>query len=244
MNSKRLQELEKLVKSWGISLESMEYLNQALTHPTYVFENKNLGLIHNQRLEFLGDAVLGVAVGDYLFRHFPTKSEGDLTKMRAAVVCESSLAKLAKNMGLGQYLLLGRGEELGGGRERPSILADAFEAVIGAIYLESGEAVVKKIVVGQLKDEINSLNPDDYGDYKTMLQELVQKHGDESVSYNIVGESGPDHNKRFISGVTYKERLLARGSGRSKKEAEQKAAQAALKNFDSWQSVFNGMHYD
>jgi ribonuclease-3 len=237
MNSERIHDLRRMAENWGVILDNYEYVNQALTHPTYVFENKNRGLKHNQRLEFLGDAVLGLAVGDFLFHEYPNHPEGDLTKMRAAVVCEASLADQARGLGLGRYLLLGRGEELNGGRERTSILADAFEAVIGAIYLTAGLKTAKNFVLKYLGEMIKRLDMENYGDYKTMLQEFVQKYGEHRVSYLILDESGPDHNKRFEAGVMYKEKLLARGTGNSKKEAEQKAAQVALKNINQWKAI-------
>jgi len=242
LTKKRIQALKCLVESWGIALDNWDYLDQALTHPTFVFENKGRGLVHNQRLEFLGDAVLGLAVGDYLFGRFPDRPEGDLTKMRAAVVCEASLSERAKVLNLGQFLRLGRGEELSGGRDRGSILADAFEAVIGAIYLTAGLDAAKKFILDQLKDVIDHLDMHNFGDYKTMLQELVQKTGEESVSYTILQESGPDHNKKFQAGVFYKDHLLARGTGNSKKEAEQKAAQEALQHCDSWAYLGKGVN--
>lgn len=196
--------------------------------------------MHNQRLEFLGDAVLGLVVGDYLFSFYPGHPEGDLTKMRAALVCEVSLAERSRTLGLGRYLLVGRGEAISGGRERPSILADAFEAVIGAIYLDAGLETAKDFIVDQLKDAIENLDLENCGDHKTMLQELVQKYGNEGVSYLILEESGPDHQKNFVAGVKLRERILARGSGHSKKEAEQKAAQAALKELPAWQNYLEG----
>ncbi|MDD4753852.1 MAG: ribonuclease III [Desulfitobacteriaceae bacterium] len=240
MNAKREEELRQLTEGWGLDIKDFTRLNQALTHPTYVFENKHKGLAHNQRLEFLGDAVLGLAVGEYLYQSYPQRPEGELTKMRAAVVCEASLAERSRSLGLGKYLLLGRGEELSGGRNRSSILADVFEAVIGAVYLDAGWDVVKEFILKQLVDAIKNVDTDSYGDYKTMLQELVQKYGEESVSYLILKESGPDHHKKFVAGVTYHDRLLARGSGNSKKEAEQKAARAALKNLDTWKQYLGG----
>ncbi|MGI6066199.1 MAG: ribonuclease III [Bacillota bacterium] len=240
MNTKREEELRQLAQEWDLHLKDFVGFNQALTHPTYVFENKNKGLVHNQRLEFLGDAVLGLAVGEYLYSSYPQRPEGELTKMRAAVVCEAALAERARSLGLGKYLLLGRGEELSGGRNRTSILADVFEAVIGAVYLDAGWDVVKEFILKQLVDVIKNVDTDSYGDYKTMLQELVQKYGEESVSYLILKESGPDHHKKFVAGVTYRDRLLAHGSGYSKKEAEQKAAQTALRNLEVWKQYLEG----
>lgn len=234
MTVKKIEELMKVLEDLGIKVKNVSLLTQALTHPTYVFEHKKQKLSHNQRLEFLGDAVLGLVMGEYLYQEFPNKPEGDLTKMRAAVVCESSLAEQAKALNLGKYLFLGRGEELSGGRERNSVLADAFEAVTGAIYLDCGLETAKKFLVGRLSHTVKNLDFTDFGDYKTMLQELVQKYDDEGVSYTILHESGPDHQKSFLAGVLYREQILAKGVGNNKKEAEQRAAQAALKDIENW----------
>ncbi|MHB1126018.1 MAG: ribonuclease III [Bacillota bacterium] len=231
MEAKRQRALLEVLGKCGIHLNTLSLLNTALTHPTFVFENKHLGIVHNQRLEFLGDAVLGLVVGEYLYHLYPHMAEGDLTKMRAAVVCESALARKARELNLGSYILMGRGEELTGGRERASILADAFEAVIGAFYLELGLEEVRTYIIGQLDAVISGLGHGNYGDYKTLLQETVQKEFEDNVAYLILQETGPDHNKRFVVGVTFRGRLLAEGVGRSKKEAEQKAAQVALENW-------------
>lgn len=228
MDEKRNSDLRQLVKLFKIELDNLQTLNTALTHPTFVFENKSLHLEHNQRLEFLGDAVLGLVVGEYLYRNYPKKSEGELTKIRAAVVCETTLAKVAKKLRLGDKLLLGRGEELTGGRERPSILADAFEAVIAAIYLESGLSGAREFIIEHLTSEIAEVVNSGFKDYKTMLQELVQKEHEDNVAYTILEESGPDHDKSFVAGVIWKNNLLAKGKGKSKKEAEQQAASKAI----------------
>jgi len=169
-----------------------------------------------------------LVVGEYLYRNYPKKSEGELTKIRAAVVCETTLAKVAKKLRLGDKLLLGRGEELTGGRERPSILADAFEAVIAAIYLESGLSVAREFIIEHLASEIAEVVNSGFKDYKTMLQELVQKEHEDNVTYTILEESGPDHDKCFMAGVIWKNNLLAKGKGKSKKEAEQQAASKAI----------------
>lgn len=229
MDEKRIRNLQQLVDVLHFDIGNLQTLNTSLIHPTFVFENKGLHLEHNQRLEFLGDAVLGLVIGEYLYRNYPKKSEGELTKIRAAVVCETTLAKVAKKLGLGDKLLLGRGEELTGGRERPSILADAFEAVIAAIYLEAGLASAKRFIIEQLADEITEVVNSGFKDYKTMLQELVQKEHDVNVTYTILEESGPDHDKSFVAGVIWKNNLLAKGRGKSKKEAEQQAASQAIK---------------
>ena len=228
MDNHRKNTIEDLKNRLGLTDCSVEVINTSLTHPTFTFENRHLGGEHNQRLEFLGDAVLGLVVGEYLFYHFPELPEGELTKMRAMVVCETSLARLAKFLGLGTLLLLGRGEEMSGGCERPSILADAFEALTGAVFLESGYHAARRHVLRTLAEELQSLVPGYYHDFKTILQEYVQRETDTNVTYAILRESGPDHNKRFVAGVSLKGKLLAEGSGRSKKEAEQEAARNAL----------------
>ncbi|MCR6544200.1 ribonuclease III [Dehalobacterium formicoaceticum] len=237
MDMNQVRQFAQKLAGMGINLTDLDLLKQALTHPTYAYEHKKQKLFHNQRLEFLGDAVLGLVMGEYLYQKFPQKPEGDLTKMRAAVVCAASLAEQAKNLDFGSYLLLGRGEDLSGGRERNSVLADAFEAVVGAIYLECGLEGARKFLIGSLAGTVERLEHDNMGDYKTMLQELVQKYDDEGVSYTILHESGPDHQKVFVAGVKYRDELLTQGQGNSKKEAEQKAAQAALETVDSWRHL-------
>lgn len=206
-------------------MDNLELLDQALTHPTYAFE-KGLGR-HNQRLEFLGDAVLGVIIADYLYRYFSYLPEGDLTRMRAAIVCESSLVKAAKQFNLGELLLLGQGEETSGGRERQSNLADAMEAIIGSVYLHGFELArdfVLKVFAGSL-EVLENLG---VMDSKSALQELVQRIGPENVTYKIIDEEGPPHARRYKVGVYHRNRILADGEGSSKKEAEQNAARAAL----------------
>ncbi len=232
MDESRKEELLRLLQDWQVESTDITLLDQALTHPSYAFENQGLGIVHNQRLEFLGDAVLGVIAAEYLYQTFPACSEGELTKIRANAVCEASLAETARKMDLGRYLHLGRGEELSGGRERPSILADALEAVIGATYLTAGWPSVRALVLTHLGESMNRAPQGCLGDYKTALQEAVQRAGSAGVTYNIIKESGPDHNKRFIAGVFYQGRLLGKGEGRNKKEAEQRAAQVALEKME------------
>ncbi len=231
MNEQREKEIQDLTKKYELKMASNSLLNVALTHPTYVFENRSKNLESNQRLEFLGDAVLGLAVAEYLYEKFPKLPEGELTKMRAAVVCESSLAKCSKNIELGKYLLLGKGENMTGGRERTSNLADAFEAVIGAIYLEKGYLKAKKFIITQLHEDIIRASKGIYNDFKTMLQEKMQKIYSDNVVYKVLSEEGPDHNKVFLVGVYLKGNMLEKGEGNNKKEAEQKAAKNALDCF-------------
>jgi len=228
MDCHRKQAIEDLQVRLGLMDCKVETINTSLTHPTYVFENRHLGWDHNQRLEFLGDAVLGLVAGEYLFHHYSALPEGELTKMRAMVVCEASLARMARVLGLGPLLLLGRGEEISGGRDRPSILADAFEGLTGAVFLDAGYEAARRHVLRVLMEDMQSLTPGEYHDFKTMLQENVQKETEANVTYTILHESGPDHDKRFVAGVSLKGKILAEGSGRSKKEAEQKAARSAL----------------
>jgi ribonuclease-3 len=228
INEQRICQLQKLIAKIGIKLEKYDLVNTALIHPSYVFEKGNHIGGHNQRLEFLGDAVVGLIVGDYLFHRFPGKSEGELTKMRAAVVCESSLAKAATRLGIGQYLLMGKGEKYGGGATRPSNLADAFEALVGALYIELGIDTIRTFVLSFLKPEIEKVISGDYGDYKTQFQELVQKHSNGLVEYQIISETGPDHEKEFVAGLFRSGQLISQGKGRTKKEAEQNAAHQAL----------------
>lgn len=214
----------------NIVLKKEDLINMALTHPSYAQE-KNAAA-NNQRLEFLGDAVLNLVVAEYLYCHFGSKAEGELTKIRARVVCEKALVTVADRLDLGKYLLLGRGEEMSGGRRRNSILADAAEAVIGAVYLDQGYEAARDFIVKHLEDIINETARGDYYDYKSRLQELVQAYDKDNVTYSIIEEFGPAHDKTFVTGVYYRGKLLAQGSGKSKKEAEQKAAESALANHD------------
>ncbi len=219
---------QRFLEDKQLPYSSNELITMALTHPSYAQEKNTVA--NNQRLEFLGDAVLNLVVAEYLYNHYGRKAEGELTKIRAKVVCEDALAIFARNINLGQYLLLGRGEEMSGGRKRKSILADAVEAVIGAIYLDQGLETVQRFIITQLEELISETASGDYYDYKSKLQELVQARDKENVSYAIIEESGPAHAKVFVAGVYYREQLLATGEGKSKKEAEQKAAQKVLQD--------------
>jgi ribonuclease-3 len=230
MEQKRKLRLRKFGKKIEQEIKDYQLLNLAFTHPTYVFEHPKTNLISNQRLEFLGDAVLGMIIAELLYTSYPDKAEGELTKMRAALVCETSLAEIARTISLGDYLLLGKGEEQSGGRERVSILADALEAVIGALFLQTDLAKLTNFIHSLFKTQLEKIEIGNYGDYKTNLQELVQKHFEDNVSYTILEESGPDHNKSFVAGVIFQDVIIATGQGKSKKEAEQKAAQKALES--------------
>lgn len=224
---KRIPTGIELAKRLELDTPPNRLLTTALTHPSYLFENPQSGLENNQRLEFLGDAILDFVVAEYLYLNYPGRPEGELTKMRAAVVNETTLARTAKQMNLGRELLLGKGEQFSGGRERPSILADAWEAVVGAIYLQYGLQEARRVILNLLKSEISEVAQGNYGDYKTMLQEKAQREENE-VSYRILAEEGPDHNKQFTAGVFLQGNLMGKGIGRTKKEAEQRAAQQVL----------------
>ncbi|MBC7341745.1 MAG: ribonuclease III [Clostridia bacterium] len=206
----------------------MELVDRALTHPSYAHEHPEVEGKDNQRLEFLGDAVLGVVVSDYLFRRLPTSSEGNLSKIRASIVCEKTLADVAREIGLSKHILLGRGEALSGGRDRDSILADAMEALIAAVYLAGGLEAAYEFVVRLFGAKIDDASAGMVWDYKTKLQEEFQERFHQNVAYTVLEELGPEHNKHFTIGVSFKGRLLAKGQGRSKREAEQNAAHKAL----------------
>jgi ribonuclease-3 len=210
----------------SIPCQDLDLLATALTHPSYAQES-NL-VTNNQRLEFLGDAVLSFVVAEYLYTHYPQQAEGELTKIRARVVCEPALSKVAGQLKLGKYLLLGKGEEKSGGRNRQSILADAVEAVIGAVYLDQGFETARKFILENLEEDIRKTEAGDHYDYKSRLQELVQGKNRENVTYSILEETGPAHDRTFVAGVFYQDRLLATGEGHSKKEAQQCAASKVL----------------
>lgn len=227
MERSYLERLNEFQAANNIFFKNTDLLVAALTHPSYIAEHPDEG-VHNQRLEFLGDAVLGAVVADYLYHRYPEHSEGQLTKMRAAIVCETTLARLANSLRLGELLRLGRGEEATGGRHRISNLADSFEALVAAVFLDKGWDAVRRFLHGLLDRDIENILSSGCADYKTCLQEMVQQHGCERVDYVLLEESGPDHDKRFVSGVYWRSRLLGKGTGKTKKEAEQEAARAAL----------------
>jgi ribonuclease-3 len=215
-------------------MEKRELFLQALTHPTFFEGAKQAIPQDTQRLEFLGDAILDLVVGDYLYHAYPAAHEGELSKMRAALVCESALALQAKDFGLGKLLRLGKGGESSGDRYRPSVLADAFEALIGAIYEANGFMAAHSFIITHFAAAIAKLTKDDYEDRKSLLQELVQSETMYGVSYKTLRQDGPDHAPRFESGAYCKEILLGRGWGNSKKESEQAAAAAALASKSKW----------
>ena len=221
------QMLHELEKAIGHSFRDISLLENALAHSSYANERWHNSLRSNERLEFLGDSILGMMVADHLYRNFPDRPEGELTRMRADMVCEQSLALIANRIGLGTYLLLGHGEERFGGRSRNSILADAVESVIAACYIDGGYAAALKFVSTFVLVDIPVVKFHNT-DYKTALQEKIQQKKNQTLSYHLVGEEGPDHDKRFRVEVCLNGVSIGTGSGTSKKRAEQDAARAAL----------------
>lgn len=218
-------ELEKKI---GYNFKNKELLREAVTHSSYANEHKSQHIKYNERLEFLGDAVLSIVVSDYIFKNCPELPEGELTKLRASLVCEKSLFEFAKKLDLGSYLLLSRGEKNNGGAQRPSILSDAFEALIAAIYIDGGIEPASIHILNFIIPAIKNSKKKKVKDYKTTLQEIVQKNPGERLEYVLIGESGPDHNKHFVVEVHLNSNVIGKGGGRSKKEAEQQAAREAL----------------
>lgn len=213
----------------GYVFRDASLLRLALTHTSYANEKRMTHLQSNQRLEFLGDSVLSVVVSDYIYRRFPDMPEGELTKLRASVVCEATLAKCAADLRLGERLYLGHGEEMTGGRKRVSVLADAFESVLAAIYLDAGMEQARAFVLRHLQPYITPHAAEELNtDYKTAFQELVQQTPDHVICYEIRGESGPDHNKVYQIAVLVDGKECGCGSGKSKKRAEQEAARLAM----------------
>lgn len=229
INPQIAENMQKLEETIEYNFKEKANLLLALTHSSYANERRNERLSSNERIEFLGDAVLNIVISEYIYSRFSNLSEGELTKTRASIVCEASLMKCANSIGLGRYLLLGKGEENTGGRTRTSILSDAFEALIGSIYIDGGITEARDFIYTRMQDVIGgSFSGEAFIDYKTMLQEVVQKNGELKLQYKIFLESGPDHNKMFVVQVYLVEKLLGQGEGKSKKEAEQNAAKAAL----------------
>lgn len=216
--------LKALENELGYTFQNPALLDRALTHSSYANERASSG--DNERLEFLGDSVLGFITAEYLFSEHKGVPEGELTRLRAYAVCEKSLDVYAREIDLGDYLLLGKGEERTGGRERASVLSDAFEAVIAAIYLDGGIEAAKKFVLRFVRPYVEAKPV--FKDYKTMLQEVTQKNPGETLEYVLVSESGPDHDKHFEVEVHLNSNVIGRGSGPSKKKAEQDAAREAL----------------
>ncbi|MBE7017439.1 MAG: ribonuclease III [Ruminococcaceae bacterium] len=217
--------MKELQKKLNYSFNDKELIVTALTHSSYANEHRCQS---NERLEFIGDSVLGMVVAMHLYRTFPNLPEGKMTRMRAELVCEQSLWEVADKLEFGKYLRLGKGEALTGGRERPSILADCVEAVIAALYIDGGFEVAKKFVDDHILPKLENLGTTAGGDYKTRLQELVQRFHGQSLSYEMLSESGPDHMKVFCAAVYLNGEMIGQGQGRTKKEAEQNAASKAL----------------
>lgn len=238
----RLQMLDKIITENMDRLKGLEEvidytfrdpgnLVLALTHSSYANEKKAPDLKSNERLEFLGDSVLNIITSDYIYRNYPELPEGEMTRTRAAIVCEASLMKCAEKIRLGEYLFLGKGEENTGGRNRASILSDAFEALIGAIYIDGGIDEARRFVLRYMKEIYPDIDGKDiFRDYKTMFQEIIQKQTDQRISYRILDETGPDHDKTFTAQVLVGDKPYGEGTGRSKKEAEQNAAKDAISN--------------
>lgn len=218
-----LSQLEEKIK---YVFDDQSLLKQSLTHSSYANENRST-LSFNERLEFLGDAVLSLITAEYLYKKFPQMPEGELSKLRSSLVCTASLCDYANSISLGDFLYLGKGEENSGGRQRPSNLENAFEAVIAAIYLDGGLEKAKDFVLRFLNSSMETHHIS-FKDYKTLLQEVIQQNHEETLNYVITGESGPDHDKRFEAEVHLNSNVIGRGTGKSKKQAEQEAAKEAL----------------
>jgi len=225
-----LIELEKKI---GYSFQNTKFIEEALTHSSYSNERRKEARKNNERLEFLGDSVLGIVISDHLFKNFPDMPEGELTKIRSKIVCETTLGECSRAIGLGQYMFFGKGEEMTGGRDRTSILADAYEALIASIYMDGGLEAGSNFILTHMKKKINdAIVGNVFLDYKTHLQELVQVNKTNKIKYEIIGEEGPDHCKVFHTQVSLNELVIGTGIGRSKKESEQEAAKMALRKVE------------
>lgn len=222
-----IKDLSELEERMGYRFQNRHFLEVGVTHSSFANEVKGK-IEYNERQEFLGDAVLSIIVSDYIYENYTNLPEGELTKLRASLVCEKSLCEFAQEIGLGEFLRLGHGEDIMGGRERPSILADAFEAVLAAIYLDGGMEPTTTYVLGFVKKALEHVENAAFKDYKTLLQEIIQQNREERLAYVLVGESGPDHDKRFEVNVLLNSNVIGHGIGKSKKAAEQLAAKEAL----------------
>lgn len=214
-------------KKIGYTFKNKELLHEALSHSSYANELKR-GRNSNERLEFLGDSVLSIVVSKHLFTHFKHLPEGELTKIRASLVCEKALFEFSKKIDLGKHILLGKGEENSGGRTRPSIVSDAFEAVIAAVFLDGGMEEAEKYVLSFIPKNLEANSSKSLHDYKTMLQEIIQKNPEERVEYVLADQTGPDHDRSFVVQVRLNSNVIGTGEGHSKKQAEQSAAREAL----------------
>jgi ribonuclease III len=226
ISESRVEELHRFEQNLGYTYKDLELLDTALTHSSYANE-KGRNCKYNERLEFLGDSVLGFITADSFFHNYRDMPEGRLSKLRASTVCEESLQEFSRQLDVGDYLLLGKGELKSGGRDRASILADAFEAVIASIYLDGGLEPARTFVLRFVQTAVDT-HTVSFKDYKTMLQEIIQKNPEEQLTYVHVGETGPDHDKRFHAEVHLNSNVIGKGTGRSKKQAEQAAAKEAL----------------
>ena len=229
-----MADLAALQQTLGISFNDPSLLEQALVHSSYVNEKPGIASASNERLEFLGDAVLGFIVAERLYQDFPHSAEGEMTRLRAALVRRDTLARMARTIKLGDYLYLGKGEEASGGRSKPANLAGAFEAIIAAIFLDQGSITARDFILSLFRVELQRIA--DHGaraDYKSQLQEFIQAREQQTPAYQVVDTMGPDHDRRFTVEVRAGDSMLGRGSGKSKKEAETEAARAALKQFST-----------
>lgn len=230
MKNTNLEQFEDIIK---YRFKNKELLKKAFTHSSYANEKHIEKYDNNERLEFLGDAVLELVISDYIYNCYPHIPEGELTKLRAGTVCETSLAERAREIHISDFIMLGKGEETTGGRHRDSILADAFEAVIGAVYLDGGIDAARRHILAQLEETVGKIRLTlNTIDCKTRLQEEIQRTSKAPIHYEIIGESGPDHDKMFRAAVNHDGRILGEGCGKSKKEAEQSAAMDALKKMN------------
>ncbi|MDD6992123.1 MAG: ribonuclease III [Oscillospiraceae bacterium] len=223
--SERLAAFEEKI---GYSFKNKNLLHEALSHSSYANECKK-GRNSNERLEFLGDSVLSIVISEHLFNHFKHLPEGDLTKIRASLVCEKALFEFSKQISLGEFILLGKGEENTGGRNRPSIVSDAFEAVIAAVFLDGGMEAAREYVLGFIPKDLDKNSAKKLQDYKTILQEIIQRNPEEKVEYVLRSQSGPDHDRHFVVEVCLNTNVIGHGEGHSKKQAEQQAAKEALR---------------
>ncbi len=229
-----MADLAALQETLGVSFNDISLLEQALVHSSYINENPGFAPTSNERLEFLGDAVLGLLVAEKLYRDFPHFTEGEMTKLRAALVRRDTLAHVARTVGLGDYLYLGKGEEAGGGRHKPANLAAALEAVIAAFFLDQGSSATRDFILKVLGAELEKVASQGTGiDYKSELQELIQAKEQQTPTYHVVEATGPDHSKIFTVEARLGEAVLGRGSGKSKKAAESEAARSALENLST-----------
>ena len=229
MTEKALTErLAAFEEKIGYTFKNNNLLHEALSHSSYANECKK-GRNSNERLEFLGDSVLSIVISEHLFNHFKHLPEGDLTKIRASLVCEKALFEFSKQISLGEFILLGKGEENTGGRTRPSIVSDAFEAVIAAVFLDGGMEAAREYVLGFIPKDLDKNSAKKLQDYKTILQEIIQRNPEEKVEYVLRSQSGPDHDRHFVVEVCLNTNVIGHGEGHSKKQAEQQAAKEALK---------------